>query len=506
MKANFKPVASLVSDVRLRVVDRVEAGDEGSPALTGVGGVVMRGAIAHPEEWRPWFNEDKSKFRFLHNAHRFTLYRRSVSPYWYVKFRHAGRQWPMSLETTDWKTGRSRAVSEYERMKSPLWKIEEELKPAAPKPFVSLGALFKCYEERIRIKKELDPKTVTGNIRKLRILVREGMGMAKETPDEKVDSLLTSVLTRALVRTFQDERRRAVLNADDVVRGRANLTMDSLLAQARSLFTGEAMECYHEAKLHLPDLTEFKGVKKRKGYHAVRYQPIPDETIGEMEKGILELRESRPSVYLGYKLMLRLGMRNSEAIAATPAWIEKGSGVVMESPGRADGKALPAVPVLKEMYFMAIICRPDFTPKNKLDRRVPIPPDVLADVRFVLGLKDGEKLSAAKPEYLIQGATQTDREDVIDRELNNWVTQFIPDRIKKSYELRKHFGAIVANTQGIYKAQEYLGHASVTTTEKHYSHWLKTRNSRPMLLEDLLPTVLKVEAGETKGTETTEGT
>ncbi len=465
-----------MSDSGLSVPKVLGRTEDKSPAVLSN----RRGAVAQPEEWKQGLNESKTKYRFIHNAHKFCLYKRPASPYWYVKFRHVGRQWPMSLETTDWKAARARAVFKYERMKSPLWKAEEEGRVSPPKRVATMGEIFKCYNGRIRIKKDLDPKTVAGNVRKLRILVREGMGLPAKTPDEKVDALSSAVLTRALVRTFQDERRRVVLDADEVTQGRANLTMDSLLAQARSLFTGEAMECYHEAKLTLPDLAEFKGVKKRRGYHSVRYMPIPDEIIREMEQKVKELRLARPTVYLAYKLMLRLGMRNSEAIAATPAWIEKAHGVVMEN-----GK-----PVLQEMQFMAILCRPDFTPKNKMERRVPIPPDVIADLDELILLREGG--GNENPEFLIEGPTATARKDVLERDLNDWVSVFIPDRIKKAYELRKHFGAIVAATQGIYKAQEYLGHSSVTTTESHYASWLKTRNSRPMLLEDLLPTVLRV--------------
>jgi len=52
-----------------------------------------------------------------------------------------------------------------------------------------------------------------------------------------------------------------------------------------------------------------------------------------------------------------------------------------------------------------------------------------------------------------------------------WVARFIPDRVKRLHELRKHAGSVIARRDGLLTAAQFLGDSYVTT-EKHYASLL----------------------------------
>lgn len=424
----------------------------------------MSNPIEQPEEWTTGYTEDRTKYRFLHDGHRFTIYKRDRSPFWMVKFRHAGGMIARSLKTTDVKLAVARAKKAFDEVKAPDWVPPAEAKEKA-RQVALVGAIADAYEAGIRAKSHISSHTARENALCLGKIVTEGLGL-KSKDDWKEQS--AKVLTRTLVRRFQALRSARVVDGSAIEQGRSNLTTDQSWGKARSLFTPLAMEVYEEAGLKLPDLEEFLKTPKRGNYHSTMYQPIPDETIAAMQEAAKELRKQSPGAYLVYSLMLALGMRNGEVQEAKRHWIEERPTLTV-----VDGKE-----VRTRAKFMAIICRPDFTPKNKRNRWVPIPTWLLADL---------EELVPEGQDYILPGATDNQRRQLAYYELNGWIRKFLPDREKGAYELRKHFGSVIAASQGIYKAQEYLGHSSVTTTEQHYSAWLNGRNSRPITEEELDP-------------------
>jgi len=55
-----------------------------------------------------------------------------------------------------------------------------------------------------------------------------------------------------------------------------------------------------------------------------------------------------------------------------------------------------------------------------------------------------------------------------ERKINGFVRPFVPERTKGAYELRKQFGAEVAQRDGIEVASRVLRHVDIKTTWKHY--------------------------------------
>jgi integrase len=96
---------------------------------------------------------------------------------------------------------------------------------------------------------------------------------------------------------------------------------------------------------------------------------------------------------------------------------------------------------------------------------VPIAPDVLRELMRFRHLSTDD--------YIVPGRTATERKDAVDRRHSAWVGQWIKDRSKTSYELRRYAGSLVYNaTRDILKVRDFLRHASVETTQQWYAYLL----------------------------------
>jgi integrase len=114
---------------------------------------------------------------------------------------------------------------------------------------------------------------------------------------------------------------------------------------------------------------------------------------------------------------------------------------------------------------------------------VPIAPDVLKELMQFRNLSTHD--------YIVPGVTATDRKEAVDRRHSAWVGQWIKDRCKTSYELRRYAGSLVYNvTRDILKVRDFLRHASVETTQQWYAYLLEDVPSIGMA--DFVP-VLRVQ-------------
>jgi integrase len=137
----------------------------------------------------------------------------------------------------------------------------------------------------------------------------------------------------------------------------------------------------------------------------------------------------------------RLGLRNVEIRNARWSWIENGRIGIIERP--------------EETFY----------PKGS-EGWVPIAPDVLKELMRFRNLSTND--------YIVPGATVTERKIAVDRRHSKWVGQWIKDRSKTSYELRRYAGSLVYNsTRDILKVRDFLRHASVETTQQWYAYLLE---------------------------------
>jgi integrase len=411
-----------------------------------------------------------------------TAFRRAPDAPWTIKPRQNGKQVWRSLKVmgsgkADLALVRKRATAIIQELIDSRFaaKVAPVVKAKA---FATIGEMLKAYKAGIRIETEISEDVVRDNCRRLNLLVAEALKISHEAALEKS----AAVLTLELVERFQDGRLAKVQKADAITRGRTRRTMDGLLNKARSLVTTQALAVYRKAGLTLPDLKRFKDAPMKGNWNSNAYVPIEDSIIAKMDKAAWgELRTENPEAFLTYLMMLRLGMRNSEVECVRRSWIERKTAWVLG----ADGK-----PAEERLAFMAITERPGWDgPKNGTNRRVPIAPDVLAAIEELGG-----------EDYLLDG-TPFEREEITHRDVCDFVRRFLPSmaddaeggRVKAAYELRKHFGALVASTQGLDRAAEYLGDRR-DTVERHYHAWLQNRSARPLLAAELTPKILAMAA------------
>jgi hypothetical protein len=309
--------------------------------------------------------------------------------------------------------------------------------------------------ERYRpLPRDVKPQTAARNLRTFYLVLREQTGLENVKP-LRADAVLTeSGLRKWIQLRLARGAGRNLLDQE-----RAAITINSTMAQARSVLAGKVMHLYQDLKL--PALTEWHGVRRLKVDADVSYRPLPQSCIDAIEAEARLLREGRSTVaadlgieaanqqkiYLVYLLMSRLGLRNSEAEAARWSWIER------------DGSAAQLV----------IERREDFVPKNKRRRVQEIDPELLQELDRFRALPDA---------WIISAPTPTERYNLTHRVLNKWLRKFMPaDREKVAYELRKHAASIIVSRPeseggGIVAAANFLGD-TIAVTEKTYATFLR---------------------------------
>jgi integrase len=303
------------------------------------------------------------------------------------------------------------------------WEIAEKLKSKSG--YGTIGDIIERYQSQA----EDRPATVRNNSSAIRLLVRTVHG---GDPDAKS----SSVLTGDLVRRF--ERIRMAGAKTEPARRRARASVRSYVVQARSLVAPRKMRFYED--INLPDLDAFR---KERVEMPKRSKPRALDTgvIAAINAAAPKLAKSNPAVYVAFLLFSRLGLRNVEIRNARWSWIENGRIGIIERPEE------------------------NFYPKGS-EGWVPIAPDVLRELMRFRHLSTND--------YIVPGVTATDRKDAVDRRHSAWVGQWIKDRSKTSYELRRYAGSLVYNaTRDILKVRDFLRHASVETTQQWYAYLLE---------------------------------
>ncbi len=315
----------------------------------------------------------------------------------------------------------------------------------------SIGEILDLYQPNPR---DVKPEAAKRNRTALQLIIRE------VTEKENVRELRAhDVLTAALLRKWIQGRLARVRKADLLLQESAAVTINTTLAMARSVLSPKVSELY--AELKLPDLTEFREVKRLRVDKDHSYKPLPQHCVAAIAADAKLLKRGQSAlalaagispaeqvqVYRVYLLMSRLGLRNIEAFHARERWIERQG-------DRAE---------------FVIERRGDFVAKNKRYGRLEIEPELLAELDEHRGLPDA---------WLISAPTATERLNLCHRKINRWLRPLMPaDREKGAYELRKHAGSIIVSRPeseggGIVAAAHFL-RDTIATAEKHYASYLR---------------------------------
>jgi integrase len=310
----------------------------------------------------------------------------------------------------------------------------------------TIGELIGRYEQNASQRHA----TIRSNVRSLRMIVRTVHG---GDPDQKSTAVVTANLIREFERRQLDSaEKRATVATRSAVIERVRTSTASYVRQARSIVALRKMKFYEGMKL--PDLTGFRSETVEKPHRSLP-RPLDMNALSDMNAAAPALAKKDPGAYVAHLLFSRLGLRNIEIENARVNWISDGS--------------------------IGIVNRPeeDFFPKG-CEGWVPMAPDVLKEIlRFQSLCTDG---------YLVPGANQTERHDAVYRRHSKWVAQWIKDRTKTSYELRRYAGSRLLDMGAtIFEVRDFLRHRDVQTTQLWYAYRLQNRHLRTIGMQNLLP-------------------
>ena len=309
-----------------------------------------------------------------------------------------------------------------------------------------IGELIARYERNALQRRA----TIRSNVRSLRMIVKTVHG---GDPDTKS----TSLLTANLIREFEKRQLDRVRNSSaDLTRlaatQRVRSSTASYVRQARSIVALRKMKFYDGMKL--PDFAAFRGESVEAPKRSLP-RPLDMKALTAMEAAASALAKTDPGAYVAHLLFSRMGLRNIEIVNARGHWINDGS--------------------------IGIINRPeeDFFPKG-CEGWVPIAQDVLKEIlRFQPLCTDG---------YLVPGANRTERHHAVYRRHSKWVSQWIKERSKTSYELRRYAGSRLLDMGAtIFEVRDFLRHRDVQTTQMWYAYRLQNRQLPTIGMRDLLP-------------------
>jgi integrase len=311
----------------------------------------------------------------------------------------------------------------------------------------TIGELIAGYEQRAGQR----PSTIRSNARSLRMIVKT---VHAGDPDQKSTALLTANLIREFEkRQLERAENRATAATRSKFIERVRTSTASYVRQARSIVALRKMKFYEGMKL--PDLTGFRGETVETPRRSLP-RPLDMKALNAMNAAAPVLAKSDPGAYVAHLLFSRLGMRNIEIVNARVHWISDGS--------------------------IGIVNRPeeDFFSKG-CEGWVPIAPDVLKEIlRFQLLCSDS---------YLVPGTNRTERHDAVYRRHSKWVSQWIMDRTKTSYELLRYAGSRLLDMGAtIFEVRDFLRHRDVQTTQMWYAYRLQNRQLRTIGMRDLVPT------------------
>jgi hypothetical protein len=377
-----------------------------------------------------------------------------------------------SLKTSDKLTARTRRTAHLRKLDAGVDEVYEKLGGKQSKHFATLGMVVEEYRAWSLHVNEVGKgprlKTVQSNVGALVRMVAGAQGFELKTNGRKVelpDNLVNLPVTVINEKVADDYERFFWGLAKQYGRTRASteVSVASALGQARAVFaerirgTKPPMDWYKERGLNLPlSILEFRKACSRYNVKPAKYEKPPQALIEKTLAGGEKLRQESKALGAAFTLAYDLALRPSESAWVKWDWFEP----------RDDGAVavvIKADPIIvgKKGGFQG----PKHSTTSRPGRTIAIPRETFAWLRDNLWEPNGS-------EYVLPGAGYTERYRLIEEDLNAWMRAvgWVESKYKKaSYELRKLKGSEYYVRLGAVQARNFLGHASVSTTEWSYA-------------------------------------
>lgn len=235
----------------------------------------------------------------------------------------------------------------------------------------------------------------------------------------------TAINRQAIARAQQSFLNEAP-HSNPAARNKAACAFNDTWRKAKSVLTYP--EAFDGLNIGL-DYKEALAVRRLKAEVNPAFVPFSADEWNAWKARLETLRTEDAPAYRALALMTYCGLRNSEAAHARHSWLYSG-----------------------RLY----IRRDELFAPKRGERVVPVP-------QFLF-----DELAAVNADRLCtDGMTARQRSDWSIRHLNAIVKGALTHR--DAYDLRKHAGSMVAKAQGLWAAQVFLGHSSITTTQRYYT-------------------------------------
>jgi integrase len=349
------------------------------------------------------------------------------STYHFKKY-YKGNWYTATLETKDYDIAAAKAATLRRHLTGSTWhnrRIEERSYDAVEHLFLAFDAYFESSD--------LEPRTANGyKAAMLRIL-------RKLYPERKSLKLPLSIFTPKFFDAYQKLVFRCHRSDDALARNTATKGSFSEIANAKGLFSQEALQSseYERLMLNHASIRELKEWKPKRGKSSGFRAPA-ETVIQKMEIDLKVLKKTAPGRWLAAMLAANVGLRRSEAIVA-----------------RREQFVESMINGTRSVAYVVDINDERGTKGSQ--GSVPVDWAVYQQILEVLDW----------PGYILPGH-KTQREKYF-RENANWLREIGWDRNRPNHELRKYFGAHLATKYDIYTAQRSLRHSSVQITSDLYS-------------------------------------
>lgn len=413
------------------------------------------------------------------------IFKRQDSPdaLWYIRVRTGGRDCWVCLNTADSTAAVANARTTLLADLTGTDRFEEfRAKTRLRQPVIAntttLGDIEKLYRSAARGR--IADRTITHNIKALLNLHRRATGTRKAAPQISI-----STLDGDLVHEFKHAMLDECAPLSEIDRRRRLRTANSLIRQARSVFSGEMLSIYKRDH-HITLPPDFHTFLSEPVFNDVSstiddYKLPPDHIISKTFAALETIATTDPNIHTAIWLALGFGLRKSEI-----------AGVRARNFMTVQGK-----PHLElEEVWVQRHC--NLVTKNGTARpRIPCTNGAWIHLE--------PRIRACQPDdYLLAGGCGERLEQTF-RRVSQWMRELGWETQKAIHEFRAYAGCQVAMRDGIYKASKWLRHSTVSVTEKHYSRYVHTSVTdaaievRQVVVGQFNPQVVTAAAGSQAG-------